>query len=315
MTATAATMKHAISIQRETKNAPILISNETMGISIRAGTTISIDGDDFTFDQDTELQTGELKPGTDYAIVLFEEGDWSITPTLARLFTTVPADGRDVPLNAIGGFHFAPGGNAKGIEGGDSTPAINPCSIWDMGFRPACPDPRGMALVSTEAGPAFWADIYLLGTNHHEDGTSRHGATIADGYSRPQSVNGTGRSAKLDYLTAVEICTHHGKRLMTAVEFFAAAYGVKERSSIDDEPDTCGLDAKRTSRFGLMQATGNMWVWGTDGHPDDPRPSFFGGSWIYGSDAGSRFAGLDYWPEYSNEFIGVRAASDHLNLA
>ncbi len=135
MTATAATMKHAISIRRETKNAPILILNETMGISIRAGTTISIDGDDFAFDQDTELQTGELKPGTDYAIVLFEEGDWSVTPTLARLFTTVPADGREVPLNTIGGFHFAPGRNAKGIEGGDSIPAINPCSIWDIGFR------------------------------------------------------------------------------------------------------------------------------------------------------------------------------------
>lgn len=40
------------------------------------------------------------------------------------------------------------------------------------------------------------------------------------------------------------------------------------------------------------------------------RPSIFGGSWINGSNAGSRYANLDYWPENSNENIGVRAASD-----
>ena len=41
------------------------------------------------------------------------------------------------------------------------------------------------------------------------------------------------------------------------------------------------------------------------------RPSIFGGSWINGSNAGSRYANLDYnWPENSNENIGARAACD-----
>ncbi|TXI06094.1 MAG: Retron-type reverse transcriptase [Rhizobium sp.] len=40
------------------------------------------------------------------------------------------------------------------------------------------------------------------------------------------------------------------------------------------------------------------------------RPSIFGGSWINGSNAGSRYANLDYWAENSNDNIGLRAASD-----
>lgn len=42
------------------------------------------------------------------------------------------------------------------------------------------------------------------------------------------------------------------------------------------------------------------------------RPSIFGGSWINGENAGSRYANLDYWPENSNENIGARGASDDL---
>jgi len=45
------------------------------------------------------------------------------------------------------------------------------------------------------------------------------------------------------------------------------------------------------------------------------RPSIFGGSWINGSNAGSRYANLDNWAENSNENIGARGASDHLTLA
>ncbi len=42
------------------------------------------------------------------------------------------------------------------------------------------------------------------------------------------------------------------------------------------------------------------------------RPSIFGGSWINSSNAGSRYANLDYWPENSDENIGARGASDNL---
>ena len=305
MTALAAKTDAAITIKRSVPNAPILITTETMPLAIRAGTEITADGVTHVFEPDASVDVTPLIAGTDYALTI--DGEGNVTAYVAPFGG--PLDGR-----IFAGFHYAPGGNATGSDGGDSAPAINPCSFWDMGFRPACSNPRGMALVSTEAGPAFWADIYFLGTDHRDRGTSRFGATIADGSSRPQKVNGEGRTARLDYPTAVEICAHHGKRLMTAVEFFAAAYGVKERSAAEDEPETCGLDAERTSRFGLMQATGNMWTWGTDGHPDDPRPSLFGGSWLDGSNAGSRYASLDYWPGNSYGLVGVRAASDHLNL-
>lgn len=305
MTALAAENKHAISIAREIQNTPILVTNETGTIGFRAGAEITIDGKKNGFDADTPIHLPELIAGKDYLVTLDRSGHVVVLPDVAcSLYEDA----------VFAGFHFAPGGNAKACSGGDTTPAINPFSVWDAGFRPVCTDPRGMTWVEMENIRPFWSDIYFLGTDHRDRGTSRFGATIADGSSRPLKVNGEGRTAKLDYPTAVEICAHHGKRLMTAVEFFAAAYGVKERSAAEDEPETCGLDAERTSRFGLMQATGNMWTWGTDGHPDDPRPSFFGGSWINGSDAGSRFARLGYWPEFSRGFVGVRAASDHLNL-
>ena len=171
-----------------------------------------------------------------------------------------------------------------------------------------------MALVEHN-GLRFWCDIYMLGVDHLTDGTSKHGVEIADGKSLPQAPEGEGRTKKLDYPTAVAIYARHGKKLLGAEEFFAAAYGVTERSSADKDPNTTGLDAARTSRFGLMQATGNLWVWGHDGHPDEPRPSLFGGSWVDGGDAGSRCAGLVYWPDASSDLISARGRCDHLNPA
>jgi len=41
------------------------------------------------------------------------------------------------------------------------------------------------------------------------------------------------------------------------------------------------------------------------------RPSIFGGSWINGQNAGSRYANLDNWPDNSNDDISARGRSDH----
>lgn len=41
------------------------------------------------------------------------------------------------------------------------------------------------------------------------------------------------------------------------------------------------------------------------------RPSIFGGSWFNGSNAGSRYANLDYHPENSNDNISARGACDN----
>ena len=282
-------------ITRPQSGLPIFRAEGRDRLFLRAGAQIA--GADSRADAEAEIALPALAAGMDY-LVRSDAGALVAAPAGADL------------ADAIGGFHFAPGGNASARSGGDDVPAINPFSIWDAGFRPAC-DPRGMALVDLPGGRRLWVDIYLLGVDHARDGTSRHGATIADGYmNKPKKPDGD-RQNSLDFPTAVDIYAGHGKRLLTYDEFRAAAFGVTEKSSADDKPKTAALDAARTSRFGLMQATGNLWVWGTDGDPDEPRPSVFGGSWIDGRDAGSRCARLGRWPDDSSESISARGCRDH----
>ncbi len=285
-------------ISRPLPRAPILMAKDANTIAVRAGTIITIGESQHRFDEEKTLTLHNLAAGHDYALGLHEDGEPYI-----QLATRNPYNGR-----YFGGFHFAPGGNATQNSGGDSTPAINPHSIWDHGFRPINGvddvDPRGMTRVTLDNGHSFWIDIYFLGVNHEGRGTSLFGEKIAHGRSLD----------RLNYADATKILASHGKRLPTYDEFRAATYGVTERSSADRHPEIAGLDAARTSQFGLMQATGNLWTWGTDGHPKDPRPSLFGGSWFYGSGAGSRYAHLGAWAEDSSGGIGARGASDHLTL-
>ncbi|MGH7878841.1 MAG: hypothetical protein ACREQD_05035, partial [Candidatus Binataceae bacterium] len=221
-----------------------------------------------TFAEDTLVPMPDaMEPGADYAVGC-EGGQISVTKLVG------------VPDSAtfIGGFHFAPGGNAIARNGGSEEQAINPWSIWDMNFRPACPDPRGMARIVMPSR-LFWTDIYMLGVNHLKDGTSKFDVTIADGDDPPVNPKG-GTFRKLDYETACAVMAHHGKELLGIEEFFVAAFGVKEKTAHDGNPLKTGLDALRTSKWGLMQATGNMWVWCHDGDPDVPRASIAGGSWL-----------------------------------
>ena len=294
-------------------NSPALIVLGPDSIAIKAGTIFA----GMKFEQDTPLPQpeGGLVAGADYGVVVTVTG----SPGIVQL-KLPPSDIH------FAGFHYAPGGNAAGRSGGDGKPAINPFSLWDLNFRPTCPDPRGMALVKRSRGHVagglvaaeifdlFWCDIYLLANNHLDLGTSAFGATIADGEDTPQKP-GHGKFVKLDYDTALTVMKHHGKGLLSVEEFFAAAYGVTEKSSADEDPEVTKLDAPRTSKFGLMQATGSMWVWGHDGDPDVPRASLFGGSWISGGRAGSRCASLGHWPDYSDDAVGARGRSDHLQLA
>jgi hypothetical protein len=289
----------AILVKRD-KTSPAIKVIGGGSVVIKAGTTFR--GVAFKkFAYVTPPREG-FTPGSDYAVTI-ERGK-----AVAQLMKTA-----NIPANAIGGFHFAPGGNAADKTGGDSTPAINPRSIWDLNFRPACPDPRGMTLVDVPGKGRVWCDIYLLGKNHLENGTSRHGVTIADGTDLPQNPAG-GSFAKFDYDAACAVMKHHGKQLLGAEEFFAAAYGVTEKTAAGTEPKVTGIDAPRTSQCGLMQATGNMWIWSTDGHPDMPRPSICGGSWLGHEYAGSRYADRGNWPDYSNDRLGARGRSDHLQL-
>ena len=295
-----------IIIERADLSAPIFEAVSATELTIRAGTILHIDGRKRAFAEADLVSLGDLVPGADYQIDLDQDGNLLATPC------------EGIPTGALGGFHFAPAGNAPARAGGVAGPAINPYSIWDAGFRPASPDPRAMALVANGIGMRFWVDLYLLGIDHLAVGTSRCGATIADGVTRPPGPDGN-RVDRLDYPTTVAIFAHHGKGLLGAEEFFTAAYGVQERQSRSDEPTTTGtLDdnaIRFVSKWGVFDATGTMWQWGTDGDPDNPRASFFGGSWIGGEGAGSRSASLVSWPGASGGDLGARGRSDHLNPA
>ena len=274
-------------IVRQDPALPIFLATGRDTIAVRAGTEFHDSRLRAGFLRELELEIAPalLVPGTDLDIVLTSDDRLAVVAGRS-------SDGADM----VGGFHYAPGGNAEARTGADAIPAINPFSIWDAGFRPACPDPRGMFVITLPDGRRSWIDIYKLGVDHLAQGTSRCGVTIADGRDPPIAIGGKGKTARLDFATARDILAHHGKQLLTYDEFRIAAFGVTEKTAAARDPKVTGLDAARTSRFGMMQATGNLWDWGTDGDPDHVRASIFGGSWIDGGYAGSRYAYLDSWP-------------------
>ena len=281
---------------------------------------------------DTAITMPSLTAGTDYAIWCKTDGALEAS---SNHVTPPSANAR-----RIGGFHYAPGGNAGAQDGGDTTAQINAYSFWDLKWRFAGPDPRGMALV---AG-AFWADIYLLNTDPDTNGTSKYNVTIADGSSPPKiptafGGNGSTTYGTLTWFEAQEVLAAYGKRCPTQAEFMALAYGVTEKTSRGSDPGSTGLDQARTSRWGIMQATGNLLVWGrelsgsgnsnaagwaafdTENRGDFYYPADFkltaallGGDWGNGENAGSRCALWHSAPSDSYGDIGVRGLGDHLQL-
>jgi hypothetical protein len=297
MNETAQKMEITLSLTKRDPTSPALKVIGRNRVVIKAGTVFDIR----VFSQDFEvmLLDGELEPGSNYGVICGASG----APYLFNV-------DRGLPIHCFAGFHFAPGGNATGRAGGDDITAINPCSVWDLKFRPECPDPRGAFFINGPRGPA-WLDIYKLGKNHLIDGTSKFGVTIADHFDPPQNPAG-GYFDRLDHPTAVKVLAHHGKTLASVEELAFAAHGVTENSALGIDPKITGLDAPRTSQFGMMQATGSTWDWC---HDENGRPSLFGGAWDGGQHAGSRCAFLDLWPEHSYEYLSVRGRSDHLQLA
>jgi len=263
--------------------------------------------------------------GTDYAVWLKPGGTLEATTS----FTSPPATN----ARKIGGFHYAPGGNASAQSGGNSTPQINEYSFWDLNYRPACDDPRGMTLV---AG-GFWSDIYLLNTNPDVNGTSKYGETIADGSSPPiipatLGGNGSTTYGSLTWFEAMSIAAAMGKKAFTQPQFMTAMYGVTEATDAGSDPGTTGLDADRTSRWGVMQATGNLRIWAqdrggdystggwnanTDGFGSEynaPNVSQLGGLWTNGVNAGSRSSNWLSAASSAGNGVGLRLVCDHLRL-
>jgi hypothetical protein len=304
---TETTAAAAVPLVKADPKSPALKLSGDGAVLIKAGTIFN--GATFDIDATVAPPADGYRPGGDYGVMI------GGTTASAVLLDRLPSGS-----SLLGGFHFAPGGNAAARSGGDETPAINPFSLWDLTFRPACPDPRGMAFINPALVPfasvikPCWADIYLTARDHRA-GTSRLGATIADGATCPEAIAPDDDDFDaFDYATAVKVLAHHGKQLLSFEEFIVAAYGVTEKSATAKDPKVTKLDAPRTSRFGLIEATGNLWQWGHDGDPDNPRASLFGGFWWLVVTAGSRLADVAYWlPDDSDDVIGARGRCDHLN--
>jgi len=297
-------------------------------LQIKAGTVVEVANQLVSFNLATYVTMPTLTAGTDYAIYVGSDG-----VLIADSNFSAPTGYGTTNSRKIGGFHYAPGGNASGTSGGDTTPQINVYSLWDIKFRPTCIDPRGMTLV---AG-AFWSDIYLTGVDWYTNGTSKYNVTQADGSSPPKipasyGGNGSTAYANYDWWNATEVVTSVGKRLPNYNEFSALAYGTTEASSVGTDQVSTILNATYTSRWGVIQASGVLWTWGNEfGGPyagaswvatpltrgsafNLPNAVRFGGDWSRGSNSGSRCSIWTVAPSASSSTIGSRAVCDHLIL-
>ena len=286
---------------------------------------IEVNGAIKTIASGTSITMPTFAAGTDYAIWAKTDGTLEATSN----HTSPPT----ANARKIGGFHYAAGGNATAQSGGNTTAQINEYSLWDLKFRPACSDPRGMALVAD----GFWVDIYLANTDCDTNGTSKYNVTIADGSSPPKvptkfGGNGSTTYGSLTWFESCELASAFGKRLLTQREFMAMAYGTTEASSIGSDQGSTILNAAYTSKWGVMQSAGVMSVWGddragpfagaawnanTEGRGSEynaPNAVILGGAWGSGADSGSRCSLWNNAASNSFNYLGVRFSCDHLLL-
>lgn len=292
--------------------------------TIKANTVVEVATVQIKFAVDTAISMPTLTVGTDYAIWVKDDGTIQATSS----FTSAPGAGN---WRKIGGFHYSPGGGATGQSGGNTTPQINEYSFWDVKFRPACADPRGMALVADN----FWSDIYLVGVDWLTNGTSKYNVTIADGSSPPKiptkfGGNGSNAYGSMTWWETAEVIAAAGKRMPSYQEFAALAYGTTEAASIGTDQGTTQWNAAYVSKWGINQVTGVMNQWGdeaggaystagwtanTGGRGSTynaPNAVLFGGNWDFGAYAGSRYSNWYNAFSFSVNSVGGRAVCDHL---
>lgn len=277
----------------------------------------------------TSVVMPTLVAGGDYAIYACSDGS-----IRADLNWSYPTGYTALNSRFIGSAHYAPGGNATGQSGGNTTPAFNPYSLFDLTYRPSRKDWRGM---TTDPGEGFCAAIYLLNTDPDVNGASKYNAVIADGSSpakRPLAFGGNGVATypNFNWWNAREALAAHGLRLPTYGEFAALAYGTTEASSVGTDQGSTILNAAYTSRCGVIQATGVMWTWGdefgggaagaswtanTDGRGSTYQMENavrFGGRWGDAANSGSRCSAWNASPTLSDNGVGARGVCDLLIL-
>jgi len=272
----------------------------------------------------TSISMPTLTAGTDYAIWVAPDG----TLEADASFNVAPTAGG----RRIGGFHYAPGGNASfslNAGDGDTTPQINEYSFYDLKWRPSVADPRGLTLVGDGA---FWCGIYHLAGDHLVGPPHRHGVNPARDGNPPNLVDGSGNYPDAQPMNIFESLWYHGFRTPRVEDFQLLAFGTNEAASRGSDPGTTGLpggstDAQFTSHWGVFQSTGVIALWGNDSILSGsdqtlPNPSrgnrfrvvdfaVFGGGWGAGSDSGSRSVGGGT-ATFSNSSVGGRGIADHL---
>jgi hypothetical protein len=336
-------------INFEKKNTDIVLFEKTSpssfkvlsGLKLKVGTTDIVLDSDYVLSLDTNLDTGSKVAGTDYYVYAKSDSTFYIS-----LDKTITDD------RLIGGFHYGLTAENESVTGNKTEAdmvairGINAYSFWDLKFR-AVAGNEGMVLVGSK-----WYDIYLLNSEHIDNGTSKAGATISAGttdYGRaipkiPLEYGGNNSLTygKLTWFQLCEIAKSHGKELIGYDEFPTIAYGVYEgKSSSTDGYETVAGKIEHypelTSKFGIEQASGVQYVWGKDlskredgagAWKDvlDGRGQMYsygtysqvavllGGYRVYGVYAGSRTSNWSNSVWYSSWDVGSRFACDHLKL-
>ena len=314
---------------KQTAGARLFTAPSAGAISTAIDLYTSVADKQFAVPAGSSLLMPTLTPGTDYAFYLCADGTLRADSNFSA-----PSGYTTSTSRFLGCGHYAPGGNATGQSGGNTTPAFNPYSLFDLTYRPRRSDWRGM---TTDPGSNVCGMIYLLNTEHIANGPSAYNKVIADGSSPPKiptQFGGTGASSygNLNWWTAREVMAAYGMRLPTYGEFAALAYGTTEASSIGTDQGNTILNAAYTSRCGIIQASGVMWIWGdefgggtagaswtanTDGRGSTYQMEnavLFGGGWGSGAGCGSRASAWSYSPSNSGSDIGCRGVCDLLIL-
>ena len=292
---------------------------------------IEVGGSVLEIDSGTSITMPTLTVGTDYAIWVNPNG----TLQAATSFTTPPVAGG----RRVGGFHYAPGGNATisatgdwtTHTGGNTTPQINEYSFYDLKWKPSAPDPRGLTLVND----SFWTGMYLMSANTTIAPLHKYNVNPARDGNPPQKPYGNGTTyGNGRPMNVFECLAYYGFRAPNHNEFQLLALGVNEQRSIGGSgPGNTGIVTDRgknqqTSAWGVFDATGVLQVWGRDSLPDNvqdnnvtegrsdnlwriSRFAYFGGRWNSGAISGSRSAFADA-ASNSSTFFGGRGCCDHI---
>lgn len=284
--------------------------------------TISVGGVTVTHAANEVISTPVLLVGVDYAIYATADG-----LVVSNNFT-VPDGYTAENSRRIGGFHY---GNNE----------FKDYSFYDLHFRPACKDQRGMVI--DISGSRFWNDIYLLNSTPDALGTSAYNAQIADG-SSPCKIpaiwggDGIAQYPNLTQYIAAEVLAAYGKRLPSHDEFEILALGSTPGYVVGADPVTTKFDVNARSKNGSEQVSGHLWQWGKDvwdrGNginnyawaAEDTNGQgqvyeagsqavgavLLGASWVYAGYAGARASTWSHEPWYSDGVVGARGLCDHL---